>query len=58
MAGRSNKVEESVHAVVSKSRITFDSGFFGKDVVVLALKMANDFRKTSSYCVSINFKVN
>ena len=46
MTGGSGEVEESVHTVVTESRITLDTGLLGKNVVVLALEVARDLTKT------------
>jgi len=43
MASWCNKVKQSVHPIVSKSGVTLDARFFGKNVVVLALQMTDDF---------------
>lgn len=42
MTSRRDKVQESVYSVVSEARITLDTGFFCKDVVVLTFKVANN----------------
>ena len=45
MTRRSDKVEESMDTVVSESWVALDARFFRQDVVVLALKIANNFSK-------------
>lgn len=45
MTGRSDEVEQGVDSVVSETRITLDSRFFGQNVVVLSLEIADDFAK-------------
>ena len=42
MAGRRDKIEQSVYAIITESRITFDAGLLGKDVVVLSFEVAHD----------------
>jgi hypothetical protein len=43
MASWRDEVEESVHSVVPEARVTFDSGFFGKNIIILAFEIANNF---------------
>lgn len=43
-----NKVKQSMHAVVSESRITLDTGFFCENVVVLPFQVANDLREAAN----------
>ena len=42
MAGRRDKVEESVNAVVPESRVTLDTRLLSQDIVILALEVANN----------------
>ena len=43
VAGRCDEVEERVDTVVAESRVTLDTGFFGENVIVLSLEVANNF---------------
>jgi hypothetical protein len=43
MAGWRNKVEERMDTVIPEAGITFNTRLLGQNVVVLALKVANDF---------------
>ena len=45
MAGRSDKVEQSMNTIIPESGITLDTRFLCKDVIILTLKMPNDFRE-------------
>lgn len=38
-----DKIKESMHSVVPEARVTFDSGLFGKNIVILAFEIANNF---------------
>ena len=42
MSGGWDEVEEGVHPVVAEAGVTLDTRLLGKNVVVLALKVAND----------------
>jgi len=42
VTGRSDEVEEGMHTVVAESRVTLNTRLLGKNVVVLALKVARD----------------
>lgn len=42
MAGGSDEVEESMDTVVTETRVTFDTRLLGQNIIVLALKVAND----------------
>jgi hypothetical protein len=42
MAGRSDKVEESVDSVVAEARVTLDTALLGKNIIVLALEVADN----------------
>lgn len=60
VAGRCDEVKENVDAVVAESRVTLDSRFFGKNVIVLSLEVSNNLgeavtaqRYSSSYRASI-----
>jgi hypothetical protein len=46
MASGSNEVEQCVHTIVSEPRVTLDSRFFGKNVIVLALEVSNNRGET------------
>ena len=55
MAGRSDEVEKSVDTIVTETRITLDTGLFCQNIIVLSLKITNNFAETSrtvSYCSS------
>jgi hypothetical protein len=45
MAGRCDEVEQHVNTVVSEARITLDTRFLSKNVVVLTLEIANNLRE-------------
>ena len=45
MACGGDKVQKSVYSVVPEARITLDTRLFCQDVIVLTLKMSNDFLK-------------
>jgi len=47
MASRSDKVEQRVHTVIPETRVSLDSRLLGKNVVVLALEVADDLAKRS-----------
>jgi hypothetical protein len=40
-----DKVEEDVDTVVPEARVTLDSRFFGKNIVILAFEVSDDFTK-------------
>ena len=42
MTSGGDEVEEGVHPVVAEARVTLDTRLLGKDVIVLALEVAND----------------
>ena len=42
MASGCDEVEEGVDTVVAESRVTLDSGLFGKNVIVLSFEEANN----------------
>jgi len=43
MSGRRDEVQQAMNSVVSEASLTSDAGFFGKNIVVLTLKISNDF---------------
>jgi len=45
VASGGDKVKQGVDAVVPETRVTFDARFFGQDVIVLTLEIANYFLK-------------
>jgi hypothetical protein len=45
VASGSDEVEEHMNTIVAESRITLDARLFGENVVVLAFKIADNFRK-------------
>ena len=45
MAGRGDEIEQSMNTIVAETRVTLDTGLFCKNIVVLALKIANYFTK-------------
>ena len=47
MAGWGDKVEEGVDSVIPESRVPFNSGFLGEDIVVLSFQVACYLRETS-----------
>lgn len=55
MTSWGDEVEESVDAVVSKSRVTFDAGFLGQDVVVLSFQVAGDFSEAGCLSAYSNY---
>ena len=42
MAGWRNEVEESMNSVVTEARVSLDARFFGENVIVLALQIADN----------------
>ena len=46
VASRRNEVEKGVDSVVPEARVTLDTRLFGKNVVVLAFKISNNFLET------------
>lgn len=48
MTSRSDEIEKSMDTVVSESRITFNPGLFGENVIVLPLKIPNNLREALS----------
>ena len=48
MSSRGDEVEQSVHTVIAEARVTLDTGFFGKNVVVLAFEVTDDFLKAAT----------
>lgn len=45
MAGGSDEVEECVDTIVSEARVSLDTRFLGKNIVVLPFKVTNNFAK-------------
>lgn len=45
MAGRSNEVQKSVNTIIAEPGVTLDTRLFRKNIIVLALKIANNFAK-------------
>jgi hypothetical protein len=43
MAGRRDKVKEGMDSVIPEARVTLDTGLFSENIVVLPLKVANNF---------------
>jgi hypothetical protein len=43
VAGRGDKVEEGVDSVVPESGVTLNSGLHGKNIVILAFEVSNNF---------------
>ena len=43
MASRGDKIEKGVDAVVPEAGITLNARLFGKNVIVLALEVTDDF---------------
>ena len=48
MSSWGDEVEQSVHTVIAEARVTLDTGFFGKNVVVLAFEVTDDFLKAAT----------
>jgi hypothetical protein len=46
-----DKVEEDVDTVVPEARVTLDSRFFGKNIVILAFEVSDDFTKAEEQSV-------
>jgi hypothetical protein len=42
MAGRSDEVQRSVHAVVSEARVTLDTRLLGENIIILPLEVSDD----------------
>lgn len=54
MARWRDEVQQNVYAVISEARITLDPRLLGKDVIVLPLKVADNFREAvHDKCVSM-----
>jgi hypothetical protein len=49
MTGRSNEVQKSVNTIVAEPGVTLDTRLFRKNVIVLTLKIANNFTKALSW---------
>lgn len=47
MTGRSDEIEEDVHTVVPEPWVTLDPGLLGQDIVVLPLKISNNFTEAA-----------
>jgi hypothetical protein len=45
MAGGGDEVEKRVHTVVTEAGVTLDTRLLRKNVIVLSLKIANNFSK-------------
>ena len=45
MASRGDEVEESVHTIVAETGVTLDTRLLGENIIVLSLKIANNFSK-------------
>jgi len=45
MAGRSDKVKQSVDTVIAETGVTLDTRLLCKNVIILSLKITNDFTK-------------
>jgi hypothetical protein len=45
MASRSDEVKQSVNTIVAETGITLDTGLLCENIVVLSLKIANNFTK-------------
>lgn len=50
MASGCDEVEHGVDTVISEPWVTLDPGFFGQDIVVLSLQVADDLLKASEPC--------
>jgi hypothetical protein len=46
MAGRGDKVEESVDSIVTEAWVTLDARLFSKDIIILALNVSSDLSKS------------
>lgn len=47
MAGGGDEVEHGVDTIVPETRVTLDTRFLGKDIVILPLQVSNDLRKAT-----------
>lgn len=56
MSSRGDEVEEGVDTVVPEAGVTLDARFFGQDVVILTLKVANYFLKAVHGCYTYVIK--
>ncbi len=45
MSGGSDEVEKGMNTIVTETWITLDAGLLGENVIILSLKIANDFAK-------------
>lgn len=48
MAGWRNKIEKRMDSVVPETRVTFNAGLFGKDVVVLTFEVVDNFLESKN----------
>lgn len=53
MAGRGDKVEHGVDAVVAEARVTLDSGLLGENVIILSLQETEDLGEAAGECISL-----
>src|SRR5271156_1817219 len=47
MTSRGDKVEKSMDTIVSKTWVSFNSGFFSENIIILSLQVSSDFSETS-----------
>jgi hypothetical protein len=45
MTSGRDEVKQSMDTIVSEARVTFDTGFFSQNVIVLSFKIADDLLK-------------
>jgi hypothetical protein len=53
MAGRSNEVQKSVNTIVAEAGVTLDTRLLRKNIIILALKIANNFTKALSWSATV-----
>jgi len=46
MASWGDKVEKGMDTVIPESRVTLDTGLFGKNIIILTFKVAHNFTET------------
>ena len=46
MSCRGDKVKQSMNPIITESRIALDTRLFGKDIIILAFKVADYFLET------------
>lgn len=45
MTSGSDEIEKNMNTIVTEARVTLDTRFFGKNVIVLSFEVTDNFRK-------------